>query len=155
MKGNRVVLRQINLGYMLKEYCKGKVFESGGLKASEPSDSQFLLFLFSSRSKSVITKSTLKRKSQAEQLDAAEVEIVEVVVQAAVLEETRAALPEVPDKLAEEARGHHVQLTAVGLEPVVGPQTQGLDLAVDLAAVGTVEVAAENTSSLCGESKEE
>lgn len=90
-----------------------------------------------------------------EQLDAAEAEIVEVAVGAEVLVETRAALAEVADKLAEEALGDLVRVAAEALELAVAPQAPGLHLAGDRAADGTVEVEAGNTSNLGGELREE
>ena len=94
-------------------------------------------------------KSTLKRRSPAEQLAAAEVEIVGVGVAAAVLVETRAgAVVEAVDKLAEEAPEDLGVVTAEDLERVLAMQAQGLDLAGDQVAVGTAEVAAGNTSSM-------
>lgn len=97
----------------------------------------------------------MRRRNPAEQLDAAEAEIVEVVVGAEVLVETRAAVAGVADKLAEEVLGDLALVTAEALALVLAPQAQGLDLAVDQAAVGTVEAAAENTSSPGGEWREE
>lgn len=77
-----------------------------------------------------------------------EAEIVGVVVGAEVLVEMRAALAGAVDKLAEEALGGLGRVTAEDLEPVAALQARGLDLAGDRAAAETVEVVAENTSSL-------
>ena len=103
----------------------------------------------SSQSKLVAMKSTLKRRSPAEQSAAAEVEIVAAAVVVEVLVETPAgAVVEAVDKLAEEVLEDLGRVTAEDLERVLAMQAQGLDLAGDRAAVGTAEVAAGNTSSL-------
>jgi len=94
-------------------------------------------------------KSTLKRRSLAEQSAAVEVEIVEVVVVAEVRVETRVGVAvEAVDKLAEEALEDLGRVTAEDLERILAMQTQGLDLAGDRAGVGTAGVVAGNTSSM-------
>lgn len=98
-----------------------------------------------SQSKLVTMKSTLKKRSPAEQSAVAEVEIVVGEAAAAVLVETRAGAV---DKLAEEALEDLGRVTAEDLERVLAMQAQGLDLAGDQAGVGTAEVAAGSTSSM-------
>lgn len=94
-------------------------------------------------------KSTLKRRSPAEQSAAAEVEIVGVVAVAEVLVETRVGVVvQAVDKLAEEALEDLEQVTAEDLERILAMQAQGLDLADDRAGVGTAAVVAGNTSSM-------
>ena len=94
-------------------------------------------------------KSTLKRRNPAERLDAAQAEIpVGVVVRAEVLEETRAPLAGVVDKLAEEALGRLVPVLAEASERVALEALGLMQQAGDQAAAGTVEAAAGNTSSL-------
>ena len=104
-----------------------------------------------SQSKLVTTKSTLKRRSPAEQSAAAEVEIVGVVVVAVaeVLVETRVGVVVLAvDKLAEEALEDLERVTAEDLERILAMQAQGLDLVDDRAGAGTAEVVAGNTSSM-------
>ena len=92
-------------------------------------------------------KSTLKRRSPAEQLAAAEVEIVGAVAE--VLVETRVGVVvQAVDKLAEEALEDLEGVTAEDLERILAMQAQGLDLADDRVGVGTAEVVAGNTSSM-------
>lgn len=79
----------------------------------------------------------------------AEAPTVRAAVQAEALVETpEVALAEAVDKLAGEALGGLVRVTAEDLERVAALEAQGLDLVDARLAVGTVEGAAENTSSL-------
>lgn len=96
-------------------------------------------------------KSTLKRRSPAEQSAAAEVEIVGVVAVAVaeVLVETLVGVVvQAVDKLAEEALEDLERVTAEDLERILAMQAQGLDLADDRAGVGTAAVVAGNTSRM-------
>lgn len=82
-------------------------------------------------------------------MDAAQAEIpVGVVVRAEVLEETRAPLAGVVDKLAEEALERLAPVPAEASEQVALEAPGLLQQAGDQAAAGTVEAAAGNTSNL-------
>lgn len=134
MKRRERMIKPTNFQLFQQQFC--------GLKS-------ITIPFISSQSKLVTMKSTLKKRSPAEQSAAAEVEIVGVEVGAEVLVETRVeAVVEAVDKLAEAAVEDLGRVTAADLERVLAMQAQGLDLAGDRAAVGTAEVAAGNTNSL-------
>ena len=98
------------------------------------------------------TKSTLKKRNPVDQLGVvvavAAARTVRAVVRVVGPEETPVGVQVVAvDKLAEEELGL-VRVTEEDLGRVVALQAQGLDPVDAQVVVGTVEVVAENTSSL-------